>query len=121
MREAGKLIQLSDLGPVYIVCGKTDLRKGIDSLAYLVKSKQELDPFSGAVFLFCGGRSDRFKALYWDGQGFCLLYKRFENGRMTWPRDTEEVKALSPEQVDWLMKGFSITPKINSTKSRDFY
>ncbi|RJP11365.1 IS66 family insertion sequence hypothetical protein, partial [Streptococcus pseudopneumoniae] len=25
------------------------------------------------------------------------------------------------EQVDWLMKGFSITPKINSSESRDFY
>ncbi|HGS1856283.1 TPA: IS66 family insertion sequence element accessory protein TnpB, partial [Streptococcus pneumoniae] len=27
-----------------------------------------MDPFSGQVFLFCGGRKDRFKALYWDGQ-----------------------------------------------------
>ncbi|HGP8648756.1 TPA: IS66 family insertion sequence element accessory protein TnpB, partial [Streptococcus pneumoniae] len=26
---------------------------------------------------------DRFKALYWDGQGFWLLYKRFENGKLT--------------------------------------
>ncbi|MGT2829351.1 IS66 family insertion sequence element accessory protein TnpB [Streptococcus hillyeri] len=39
----------------------------------------------GLVFLFCGGRKDRFKALYWDGQGFWLLYKRFENGKLTWP------------------------------------
>ncbi|HGE3240163.1 transposase, partial [Streptococcus pneumoniae] len=23
------------------------------------------------------------KALYWDGQGFWLLYKRFENGKLT--------------------------------------
>lgn len=47
-------IQLSDLGQVYIVCGKTDMRQGIDSLAYLVKHHFELDPFSGQVFLFCG-------------------------------------------------------------------
>ncbi|WP_264297607.1 IS66 family insertion sequence element accessory protein TnpB [Streptococcus pneumoniae] len=39
-----------------------------------------MDSFSGQVFLFCGERKDRFKALYWDGQGFWLLYKRFENG-----------------------------------------
>lgn len=57
-------IQLSDLGQVYLVCGKTDMRQGIDSLAYLVKRQFELDPFSGQVFLFCGGRKDRFKAFF---------------------------------------------------------
>lgn len=49
-------INLSDLGQVYLVCGKTDMRQGIDSLAYLVKSQFDLDPFSGQVFLFYGGR-----------------------------------------------------------------
>ncbi len=49
-------IRLSDLGQVYLVCGKTDMRQGIDSLAYLVKSQFNLDPFSGQVYLFCGGR-----------------------------------------------------------------
>lgn len=62
-------------GKSIFVCGKTDLRKGIDGLATLVKEQFELDPFSGRVFLFCGGSKDRFKALYWDGQGFWLLYK----------------------------------------------
>ena len=114
-------IRLSDLGQVYLVCGKTDMRQGIDSLAYLVKSQFNLDPFSGQVYLFCGGRKDRFKALYWDGQGFWLLYKRLKNGKLTWPNNEEEVKALTSEQVDWLMKGFSIIPKINVSKSRDFY
>ncbi|GAA0061260.1 IS66 family insertion sequence element accessory protein TnpB [Streptococcus canis] len=56
-------IRLNDLGQVYLVCGKTDMRQGIDSLAYLVTSQHELDPFSGAVYLFCGGRRDRFKGM----------------------------------------------------------
>ncbi|OZS34112.1 transposase, ISSmi4 [Streptococcus pneumoniae] len=106
------IIQLSDLGQVHLVCSKIDMRQGIDSLAYVVKTHFELDSFSSQVFLFCGGRKDRFKALYWDGQGFWLLYKRFENVRLTWPSTEKDVKALTPEQVDWLMKGFSITPKI---------
>lgn len=50
-------IQLNDLGQVYLVCGKTDRRQGIDWLAYLVKGQFGLDP----VFLFSGGRKDRFK------------------------------------------------------------
>ncbi|HEV1963208.1 TPA: IS66 family insertion sequence element accessory protein TnpB, partial [Streptococcus pneumoniae] len=40
------------------------------------------------------------------------LYKRFENGKLTWSSTEKDVKALTSEQVDWLMKGFSITPQI---------
>ena len=94
------MINLSDLGQVYIVCGKTDMRRGIDTLSSMVKEKFNLDPFSDQVFLFCGGSQDRFKALYWDGQGYWLLYKRFENGKMNWPKNQDEVRELGPEQVD---------------------
>jgi transposase len=66
--------------------------------------------FRARSFSFCDGRKDRFKALYWDGQGYWLLYKRFENGKMSWPQNQNEVQALSYEQVDWLMKGFAIKP-----------
>ncbi|NYS49902.1 IS66 family insertion sequence element accessory protein TnpB, partial [Streptococcus danieliae] len=42
------------------------------------------------------------------------LYKRFENGKLNWPSDEKEVKELNSEQVEWLMKGFSITPIIKT-------
>ena len=45
--------------PVYIACGYTDLRRGIDGLANLVKSQFQMDPFQRALFLFCGRRRDR--------------------------------------------------------------
>ena len=38
-----------------------------------------MDPFSNSLFLFCGRRRDRIKALLWEGDGFVLLYKRMEN------------------------------------------
>lgn len=60
------MINLAELGRMFIVCGKTNMRRGIDSLAYIVKKSFHFDPFSGCVFLFCGSRKDRFKALYWD-------------------------------------------------------
>ncbi|MCT3323326.1 IS66 family insertion sequence hypothetical protein [Lactobacillus johnsonii] len=75
------MINLYTLGQVYIVCGKTDLRKGIDGLATLVKEQFELDPFSGKVFLFCGGRKDRFKALYWTVKDFGCSIKDLKTGR----------------------------------------
>ena len=47
---------------VYICCGYTDLRQGIDGLSALVQLEFELDPFSNTLFLFCGRRRDRIKA-----------------------------------------------------------
>ena len=60
---------------VYLVCGKTDLRKGIDGLAMVIAENYGLELYSNSLFLFCGSRNDRFKALFWDGEGFILLPK----------------------------------------------
>ena len=46
---------------IYLVCGKTDLRKGIDGLAILVAENYGLELYDDSLFLFCGFRSDRFK------------------------------------------------------------
>ena len=90
---------------IYIACGCTDLRKGIDGLARLVQQQFELDPFTNTLFLFCGRRRDRIKGLYWEKDGFILLYKRLEQGAYQWPRSESEVKTLTPQQYRWLMEG----------------
>lgn len=94
--------------PVYIACGYTDLRRGIDGLAGIVQQQFQLDPFTRSLFLFCGKRRDRIKALYWEGDGFALLYKRLESGSFQWPRSMDEVRTLTPQQYRWLMEGLSI-------------
>ena len=76
-------------GPYYIVCGYTDLRRGIDGLAGIVQQNFKLDVCSGAVFLF-------------------LLYKRLDNGRFQWPRNKTEAEQITAEQYTWLMQGLSI-------------
>ena len=93
---------------VYIACGYTDLRKGIDGLARLVQQQFELDPFTNTLFLFCGRRRDRIKGLYWEKDGFILLYKRLEQGAYQWPRSESEVKVLTSQQYRWLMEGLQI-------------
>lgn len=40
---------------IYIICGKTDMRKGIDGLATLIQDSFELDPYSDSIFLFPDG------------------------------------------------------------------
>ncbi|WP_340139208.1 IS66 family insertion sequence element accessory protein TnpB [Streptococcus thoraltensis] len=61
-------IYLSDLGKVYLVCGKTDMRQGIDSHAYLVKRQFELDPFlrSSLSLLWWTQRSLQGPLLGWS-------------------------------------------------------
>lgn len=93
---------------ICIACGYTDLRKGIDGLSLLVQKSFELDPFDSSLFLFCGRRSDRIKALYWEGDGFVLLYKRLERGSFRWPRTKQEALKISAQQFRWLMEGLEI-------------
>ena len=93
---------------VYIACGYTDMRSGIDRLAAQVKTAFRLNPYTNALFLFCGKRADRIKALYWDADGFILLYKRLEQGQYQWPRNPEEVRELTRQQLRWLQEGLKI-------------
>lgn len=93
---------------IYIACGYTDLRKGIDALATLVQQQFHLDPFTNTLFLFCGRRRDRMKALYWEGNGFVLAYKRLERDVFQWPRNVQEVRQLTAQQYRWLMEGLKI-------------
>ena len=67
-----------------------------------------MDVFDNALFIFCGTRKDRFKALYWTKSGFLLLYKRFENGYMQWPRDRSEIRRLNYRQMSRLVNGLAI-------------
>ncbi|MCS8602762.1 IS66 family insertion sequence element accessory protein TnpB [Lactiplantibacillus pentosus] len=57
------IIDTSQISQIYLVCGKTDLRKGIDGLAGIVQEQYDLDPYSQALYLFCGTRKDRFKVV----------------------------------------------------------
>lgn len=91
--------------PVYLACGYTDLRRGIDGLAGMVQTRFQLDPFQNALFLFCGRRKDRLKGLYWEGDGFVLLYKRLENGSFQWPRNGEGARQLTAQQYRWVERG----------------
>lgn len=96
---------------IYLACGYTDMRKSIDGLAAVVEQQFNLNPFQPALFLFCGKRCDRLKALLWEGDGFVLLYKRLENGRFQWPRTQSECRPITWQEFRWLMEGLQIEQK----------
>ena len=90
---------------VWLACGRTDMRKGMDGLAMLAQQVLNDDPFGGAVFAFRGRRGGIVKLLWYDGQGLCLYTKRLERGHFVWPvTDTGRI-ALTPAQLSMLLEG----------------
>ncbi|MBI4855373.1 MAG: IS66 family insertion sequence element accessory protein TnpB [Acetobacterium woodii] len=99
------------------------MRRQIDGLAAIVQMNFQLDPFQNSLFLFCGKKRDRMKALFWEGDGFLLLYKRLETGMFQWPKSSEEVREITPQQYRWLLEGLSIDQKkviVNVSNKRLF-
>ena len=71
---------------IYIDCGKTDMRKGIDGLATLVQDVYELNLYEDNIFLLSGRSKNRYKCLYFDGDRIALLYKRLNGENRNVPK-----------------------------------
>ena len=99
---------LSGISKLYLVCGRTDLRLSIDGLMSVIRDTYQMGPYANALYLFCGRKSDRIKALYHDKTGFVLLYMRLDCGRFRWPRNASEVRQLTRQEYRWLMEGLCI-------------
>ena len=61
---------------IYVYTEAVDMRRGFDGLALIARDAMAQDPRSGTVFIFANRRTDRLKALWWDRNGYCVLYKR---------------------------------------------
>lgn len=97
---------------IYLAAGYTDLRRGIDGLVALITNEFHLDPYDPqSIFLFCGRRTDRIKAIIYEGDGHVLLYKRLVDGCFQWPRSPEQAEKITLQQFRWLMDGLSVKQK----------
>jgi len=92
---------------IYVKPGETDMRKQINGLSIIVQDELELDPFSGALFLFCNKRRHLLKILYWDKTGYCMWLKRLEKARFPWPMNRTEVQQIDLEHLRQLLAGIN--------------
>ena len=104
---------------VYVSTDNTDMRKSIDSLSIIVQDVLEQNPCSGHLFVFCNKRGDKVKILYWDRNGFCLWYKRFERGVFRLPKVQASVFMIMPNELNLLLEGIDLTDK-NRLKEVEF-
>ena len=103
------LADISGVDAIYIVTGYTDMRKSIDGLCALAQEQFPVNENLNALYVFCGRKCDRIKALLKEPDGMVLIYKKLTvQGRYRWPRDRSEVRNLSWREFDWLMSGIDI-------------
>ena len=117
------MMNLSGVSRYYVACGYTDLRRGIDGLTAIVTQQFGKELREDSLFLFCGRRTDRIKALYYSGDGYVLVYKQLNNGACQWPRTATELRQLDTRSFRWLMEGLQIDqPKaIQKGKAKDLF
>jgi len=100
---------------VHLFNQPTDMRKSHDGLATLCERILGRNPLSGQVFVFMNKRRDRIKALYWDGTGLCLLYKRLEKGNFTSLWHAQAPPTLSTMELRLLLEGAQLEGKLPLT------
>ena len=62
-----------------------DFRKSFDGLALVTRQVLGENPQSGTLFGFFNKRMNRLKLLWWDENGYCLLYKRLHRAVVKLP------------------------------------
>ena len=107
---------------IYLVTGRTDMRKSFDGLMSIIRDTYQMDPYANAVYLFCGRKHNTLKALYFDKTGFVLMQKRLDQGRFQWPQDPSQARELTRQELRWLLEGLSINqPKaLKPSGKKDF-
>jgi transposase len=61
---------------IFVCTEPQDMRRSFDGLALQAQQLLGEDPQSGALYCFVNKRANRIKVLWWDRNGYCLLYKR---------------------------------------------
>lgn len=95
---------------IYLAVGFTDMRKGINGLSLSAQALISKDTFANSIFIFRGSQAKKVKLLWWDGQGFCLFYKRFDSGKVFWSDSDGDILNISQVQLKMLLEGIDWRP-----------
>lgn len=87
---------------ILLSCNPIDFRKSVDGLCELVQSEFDLLPHQG-IFIFLNDARNRIKILLWHDNGFMMIYKRFETGKLWIKKAHENRIEISSKQLEWLL------------------
>ena len=80
---------------IFVCTERQDMRRSFDALALAVRERLALDPESGALFVFASKRNNRMKVLWFDHNGYCILYKRLHGALFDLPDATVSDRPLA--------------------------
>jgi transposase len=103
---------------IWLATRATDLRKSFDTLAELVRQQLRGDPLSGQLFVFRNQRADRIKLLYWDEDGYVIVYKRLEEGTFRFPVAAEGGVEIRAADLQMLLDGVDLASVKRSRRYR---
>ena len=101
---------------MFLCSRATDMRKSIDGLCGDVLDYMGCNALDGSLFVFYNRRRDKLKLLFWERDGYWVLYKRLEAGTFQMP-DTREGGVRIPldgEKLQLILAGIDL----NSVKHR---
>jgi transposase len=93
---------------IYFYRKPVSFRYQIDGLMRLIADTLQMNPTSGQIFIFRNKGKDRLKILYYERNGFWLLYRRLESGRFKYPEEDEIAMPLTVDQFQWLLSGLDV-------------
>jgi transposase len=82
---------------IWLCTDPVDIRKSFDGLVGLVANHLQEDPTSRQFFVFINRRKTHLKILYFDGSGYCIWFKRLEQGQFNF-----QVMGVAKRLLDWL-------------------
>ena len=103
------MIDVTDLR-IFVCTKPTNMTYSFDSLMGRAQEIFDQDPTSGHLFLFLNRRRDKVKILSWDHDGFCIWYKRLEEGTFQLLTTTNDQEGIEIEysQLAKLLGGLDL-------------
>jgi transposase len=107
-----------------LVCTEPiDMRLGFDRLAAAVRERLGADPLAGGLYIFANRGATRLKLLWYDRNGFCLLYKRLNRAVFDLPmaRDGSCAVRIDRAAVATLLAGVERPRRINRPRGHTLH
>ena len=115
------MLSITRIHRCYLYRGRTDMRKGVDSLSGLVRNELGKDPLSGELFVFFNRGHNQIKLLLWEDDGFGLYQKKLERGTYEIPESNDVHQSISSDKLNLILQGVSLKSVRQRTRYKNSF